>query len=96
MCLWKPVHTRFTSTALTVCFYAGGIFTNITHDHLDYHKTFEEYIRVKKLFFDGLSSAAFALANSDDKRGEVMLQNTAAAKYTYSLRTSADFQKGKF
>jgi UDP-N-acetylmuramoyl-L-alanyl-D-glutamate--2,6-diaminopimelate ligase len=75
-------------------YYAGGIFTNITHDHLDYHKTFEEYIRVKKLFFDGLSSAAFALTNADDKRGEVMLQNTSAVKYTYSLKTSADF-KGK-
>ena len=74
--------------------YSGGIFSNITHDHLDYHKTFDEYIRVKKLFFDGLSSAAFAITNADDKRGEVMLQNTAATKYTYSLRTTADF-KGK-
>ncbi len=75
-------------------YFTGGIFTNITHDHLDYHKTFEEYIRVKKSFFDHLSSAAFALTNVDDKRGEVMLQNTAAAKYTYSLKTVADF-KGK-
>ena len=75
-------------------YYTGGIFSNITHDHLDYHKTFDEYIRVKKSFFDGLSSAAFALTNADDKRGEVMLQNTAAAKYTYSLKTTADF-KGK-
>jgi UDP-N-acetylmuramoyl-L-alanyl-D-glutamate--2,6-diaminopimelate ligase len=75
-------------------YYTGGIFSNITHDHLDYHKTFDEYIRVKKLFFDGLSSAAFALTNADDKRGEVMLQNTAAAKFTYSLKTAADF-KGK-
>jgi UDP-N-acetylmuramoyl-L-alanyl-D-glutamate--2,6-diaminopimelate ligase len=75
-------------------YYTGGIFSNITHDHLDYHKTFDEYIRVKKLFFDGLSSAAFALTNADDKRGEVMLQNTAAAKFTYSLKTTADF-KGK-
>jgi UDP-N-acetylmuramoyl-L-alanyl-D-glutamate--2,6-diaminopimelate ligase len=74
--------------------YAGGIFSNITHDHLDYHKTFDEYIRVKKSFFDGLSSSAFALTNADDKRGEVMLQNTAAAKYTYSLKTASDF-KGK-
>lgn len=72
--------------------YAGGIFSNITHDHLDYHKTFDEYIRVKKMFFDGLSSSAFALVNVDDKRGEVMLQNTAAAKYTYSLKTTADFK----
>jgi UDP-N-acetylmuramoyl-L-alanyl-D-glutamate--2,6-diaminopimelate ligase len=75
-------------------YYTGGIFSNITHDHLDYHKTFDEYIRVKKLFFDGLSSAAFAIINADDKRGEVMLQNTAASKYTYSLKTTADF-KGK-
>ena len=75
-------------------YYTGGIFSNITHDHLDYHKTFDEYIRVKKLFFDGLSSAAFALTNADDKRGEVMLQNTAASKYSYSLKTTADF-KGK-
>jgi UDP-N-acetylmuramoyl-L-alanyl-D-glutamate--2,6-diaminopimelate ligase len=75
-------------------YYTGGIFSNISHDHLDYHKTFDEYIRVKKLFFDGLSSAAFAITNADDKRGEVMLQNTAAAKYTYSLKTTADF-KGK-
>jgi UDP-N-acetylmuramoyl-L-alanyl-D-glutamate--2,6-diaminopimelate ligase len=75
-------------------YYAGGIFSNITHDHLDYHKTFDEYIRVKKLFFDGLPSAAFAITNADDKRGDVMLQNTAASKYTYSLKTAADF-KGK-
>ena len=75
-------------------YYTGGIFSNITHDHLDYHKTFDEYIRVKKLFFDSLSSAAFAITNADDKRGEVMLQNTVASKYTYSLKTAADF-KGK-
>jgi UDP-N-acetylmuramoyl-L-alanyl-D-glutamate--2,6-diaminopimelate ligase len=72
--------------------FAGGIFTNITHDHLDYHKTFDEYIRVKKSFFDSLSSSSFALTNADDKRGEVMLQNTAAAKYTYGLKTAADFK----
>lgn len=72
--------------------YAGGIFSNITHDHLDYHKTFEEYIRVKKSFFDSLPSAAFALSNADDKRGSVMLQNTKAKKYLYSLKTLADFK----
>lgn len=72
--------------------YAGGIFSNITHDHLDYHKTFDEYIRVKKSFFDGLPSTAFALTNADDKRGMVMLQNTVAKKLTYSLRTMADFK----
>src|SRR5436190_17763326 len=74
--------------------FAGGIFTNITHDHLDYHKTFDEYIRVKKSFFDGLSSTAFAISNADDKRGMVMLQNTNAKKYYCSLKTVADF-KGK-
>jgi len=74
--------------------FAGGIFTNITHDHLDYHKTFEEYIKVKKSFFDSLSSSAFAISNKDDKHGEIMLQNTHAKKYYYSLKTVADF-KGK-
>jgi UDP-N-acetylmuramoyl-L-alanyl-D-glutamate--2,6-diaminopimelate ligase len=74
--------------------FTGAIFSNITHDHLDYHKTFDEYIRVKKQFFDDLTSAAFALSNADDKRGAVMLQNTRAKKYLYSLRTLADF-KGK-
>ncbi|MDP4256646.1 MAG: UDP-N-acetylmuramoyl-L-alanyl-D-glutamate--2,6-diaminopimelate ligase [Bacteroidota bacterium] len=74
--------------------YAGGLFSNITHDHLDYHKTFEEYIRVKKAFFDGLPSDAFAISNADDKRGSVMLQNTNAKKYFYGLRNPADF-KGK-
>ncbi len=74
--------------------FAGGIFSNITHDHLDYHKTFEEYIRVKKTFFDHLPATAFAISNADDKRGEVMLQNTLAKKYLYSLKTTAAF-KGK-
>ena len=74
--------------------FVGGIFTNITHDHLDYHKTFDEYIKVKKQFFDGLPAAAFAISNADDKRGTVMLQNTPARKYYYSLKTLAEF-KGK-
>jgi UDP-N-acetylmuramoyl-L-alanyl-D-glutamate--2,6-diaminopimelate ligase len=74
--------------------FAGGIFSNITHDHLDYHKTFDEYIRVKKAFFDSLPSSAFAISNADDKRGAVMLQNTNTKKYFYSLKTVADF-KGK-
>ena len=72
--------------------YAGGLFSNITHDHLDYHKTFEEYIRVKKSFFDSLPSEAFAISNADDKRGAVMLQNTNAKKYFYSLKTLAEFK----
>lgn len=74
--------------------FTGAIFSNITHDHLDYHKTFDEYIRVKKSWFDDLPRTAFAISNADDKRGQVMLQNTAAKKYFYSLRTLADF-KGK-
>jgi len=74
--------------------FSGGIFTNLTHDHLDYHKTFEEYLKAKKSFYDQLPESAFALTNADDKNGRVMLQNTRAAKYTYSIRTSADF-KGK-
>ena len=74
--------------------FTGALFSNITHDHLDYHKTFDEYIRVKKKFFDDLPSTSFAITNADDKRGLVMLQNTSAKKYLYSLKTMADF-KGK-
>ncbi|RQO30462.1 UDP-N-acetylmuramoyl-L-alanyl-D-glutamate--2,6-diaminopimelate ligase [Taibaiella sp. KBW10] len=70
--------------------FQGGIFTNITHDHLDYHKTFDEYIRVKKQFFDHLPKTAFALTNIDDKRGMVMLQNTKALKKAYGLRIPCD------
>lgn len=79
---------------ITALHFTGGIFTNITHDHLDYHKTFAEYINVKKKFFDDLPASAFAISNLDDKRGPVMLQNTAAQKLFYSLRDLADF-KGK-
>ena len=74
--------------------YKGAVFTNITHDHLDYHKTFAEYIRVKKQFFDELNSESFALINGDDRNGQVMLQNTKAEKSSYALKTPADF-KGK-
>ena len=74
--------------------FNGGIFTNLTRDHLDYHKTVENYLKAKKKFFDDLPSEAFALTNADDKSGLVMLQNTTAKKLTYSLRTLADF-KGK-
>ncbi len=72
--------------------FAGGVFSNITHDHLDYHKTFDEYIKVKKAFFDGLSSDAFAISNMDDRNGVIMLQNTIADKFYYSLRSIADFK----
>lgn len=71
--------------------FDGGIFTNLTHDHLDYHLTFAEYLKAKKKFFDNLSETAFALTNTDDKNGLVMLQNTAALKQTYSLRALANF-----
>lgn len=74
--------------------FAGGIFSNITQDHLDYHKTFAEYIKAKKLFFDGLSKKAFALINADDKNGRTMQQNTDARKYTFGLKSMANF-KGK-
>jgi UDP-N-acetylmuramoyl-L-alanyl-D-glutamate--2,6-diaminopimelate ligase len=74
--------------------FSGGVFTNITHDHLDYHKTFDQYLKAKKQFFDELPSKAFALTNIDDKNGRVMVQNTQAKVYTYGLKTMADF-KGK-
>ena len=74
--------------------FKGGVFTNITHDHLDYHKTFRNYIQAKKKFFDELPSSAFALTNIDDKNGLVMLQNTLASKETYALKSMANF-KGK-
>ena len=70
--------------------FAGGVFTNITHDHLDYHKTFDEYIKAKKTFFDNLSEEAFALTNKDDANGMVMLQNTKATRVTYALKSPAD------
>ena len=72
--------------------FAGGVFTNLTRDHMDYHKTVDAYLAAKKSFFDGLDADAFALTNADDKVGEVMLQNTAARRYTYSLRRDADFR----
>jgi UDP-N-acetylmuramoyl-L-alanyl-D-glutamate--2,6-diaminopimelate ligase len=71
--------------------FEGGIFTNLSHDHLDYHSSFAEYRDVKKAFFDGLSSKAFALVNIDDKNGLVMLQNTKARKHTYALKSFGDF-----
>lgn len=72
--------------------FAGGIFTNLTHDHLDYHKTFKDYLTAKKTFFDQLGKKAFALTNSDDKNGQVMLQNTSARKYSYGLKNMADYR----
>src|SRR5690606_21085121 len=72
--------------------FAGGVFTNITHDHLDYHKTFKEYLDVKKSFFDQLPSTAFALTNVDDKNGRVMVQNTNAKIATFAMKSPADFK----
>ncbi len=72
--------------------FVGGIFTNLSHDHLDYHPTFAEYRDVKKSFFDNLPKSAFVLSNIDDKNGQVMLQNTAAKKLTYALKSYADYK----
>lgn len=72
--------------------FTGAMFTNITHDHLDYHLTFKNYIAAKKSFFDGLDKNAFALVNTDDKNGSIMLQNCVASKYSYSLRSAGDFK----
>lgn len=72
--------------------FAGGVFTNLTHDHLDYHKTFHNYLAAKKRFFDSLTGDAFALVNADDKNGKVMLQNCSAKHYTFSIRSYADFR----
>lgn len=72
--------------------FKGGIFSNITHDHLDYHKTFAEYLKAKKMFFDKLPKSAFALTNIDDRNGKVMMQNTNAKVYTYALKSVADFK----
>lgn len=72
--------------------FKGGLFTNITRDHLDYHKTFDEYIKAKKAFFDGLGSQAFSLVNLDDTHAEIMVQNTKSKSYTFALRRDADFK----
>jgi len=82
------IHQKRTSGLV----FSGGVYTNLTHDHLDYHKTFADYRDVKKSFFDQLPSTAFALVNLDDKNGTVMLQNTHAKKYGYALKTAADYK----
>jgi UDP-N-acetylmuramoyl-L-alanyl-D-glutamate--2,6-diaminopimelate ligase len=72
--------------------FTGGVFTNLTHDHLDYHKTFSEYLLAKKAFFDGLAKESFSLTNADDKNAQIILQNTNAKKYSYGIKTMADFK----
>ncbi len=72
--------------------FSGGVFTNITHDHLDYHKTFSEYLNIKKQFFDSLTQDSFVLTNTDDKNGKIIIQNTKAKTYTYAVKSFADFK----
>jgi UDP-N-acetylmuramoyl-L-alanyl-D-glutamate--2,6-diaminopimelate ligase len=86
-CFMEVSSHAIVQERITGLYFAGGVFTNITHEHLDYHKTFKEYIIAKKLFFDNLPRTAFALANIDDPNGKIMLQNTNAQQKTYSLQT---------
>jgi UDP-N-acetylmuramoyl-L-alanyl-D-glutamate--2,6-diaminopimelate ligase len=92
LCFMEVSSHAIVQNRIAGIFFRGAVFTNITHDHLDYHKTFDQYIKAKKRFFDLLPSDAFALTNKDDANGEVMLQNTKATKKTYSLRGMADFR----
>lgn len=91
-CFMEVSSHSIVQNRITGLNFAGGIFTNITHDHLDYHKTFDKYIEAKKAFFDRLPETAFALTNIDDRNGSVMIQNTKAKKYTYGLKQMADFK----
>jgi UDP-N-acetylmuramoyl-L-alanyl-D-glutamate--2,6-diaminopimelate ligase len=93
-CFMEVSSHSVVQNRITGLYFAGGIFSNLTHDHLDYHKTFDEYLRAKKQFFDHLAAEAFALSNMDDRNGMVMLQNTRAKRKTYGLKSMADF-KGK-
>ena len=91
-CFMEVSSHAISQNRITGLDFDGCIFTNITHEHLDYHGTFEEYIRIKKAFFDGLSMYACALVNADDKRGKIMLQNTKARKKTFSLKNISDYK----
>ena len=91
-CFMEVSSHAIAQNRITGLQFAGGVFTNITHDHLDYHKTFQEYLLVKKKFFDELPAQAFALVNKDDKNGFVMVQNTRAKIQTYALKSPADFK----
>jgi UDP-N-acetylmuramoyl-L-alanyl-D-glutamate--2,6-diaminopimelate ligase len=91
-CFMEVSSHAIAQNRITGLKFAGGIFTNLTHDHLDYHITFQDYLLAKKRFFDDLPSSAFALINRDDKNGAVMVQNTKARVQTYALKSSADFK----
>jgi len=91
-CFMEVSSHALTQNRVTGVEFCGASFTNLTHDHLDYHKTFDEYLKAKKIFFDILSNKSFALSNADDKNGSVMLQNTKASKYYYSLGRISDFR----
>jgi UDP-N-acetylmuramoyl-L-alanyl-D-glutamate--2,6-diaminopimelate ligase len=91
-CFMEVSSHAIVQKRITGLTFAGGVFTNITHDHLDFHKTFDEYIKAKKKFFDDLPSSAFALVNKDDSHGMVMLQNTKAVKKTFALKNPADYK----
>jgi UDP-N-acetylmuramoyl-L-alanyl-D-glutamate--2,6-diaminopimelate ligase len=91
-CFMEVISNGINQKRTTGLVFKGGVFTNLTHDHLDYHPTFASYRDVKKSFFDQLPSTAFALVNLDDKNGAVMLQNTKAKKYGYALKTEADYK----
>jgi UDP-N-acetylmuramoyl-L-alanyl-D-glutamate--2,6-diaminopimelate ligase len=90
---WKTAPMRYIKAGSPAWYTGEHYLVTSSHDHLDYHQTFDEYIRVKKSFFDNLPPTAFAISNADDKRGAVMLQNTVASKYFYSLKTMADFKE---
>ncbi len=91
-CFMEVSSHALVQNRVTGLSFRGGIFTNITHDHLDYHKTFEAYLKAKKSFFDGLSESAFALINKDDRNGKTMVQNTKASVSTYSMQSMADYR----
>jgi len=91
-CFMEVSSHSITQNRISGLFFRGGIFTNITHEHLDYHKTFNDYIKAKKKFFDQLPASAFALTNIDDPNGKVMLQNTKAHQYSYALKHFADYK----
>ena len=91
MCSWKSAPTLLVQQRVAGLTFAGGIFSNITHDHLDYHKTFEEYLKAKKLFFDQHARGSFSLINADDRNGRVMVQNTKSTVSYYGIQVHGRF-----